>query len=311
MPDPLVILRAMAIAGGVAAIVLLALSWPWRSPHPTRTALGWTIGVALALVLGNWFLGLDLRWPPREDRHRFLLLVLPAATAAEVIAAIPRFPRWAAWSLRGLVAVGAGRILLQGSVYLADAGEIDLGQWTTEQRALYFGGLAIALMTVWILLGILLRVGPARSVPLALAVTCGGAALTIMFSGSLTDGQLGLALAAALSGATVASFLLPAPPNRTASIGIGVVGLFALLIGGRFFADLTSAHAALLLAVPLLCWITELPFLRKLKPRLRAGLRILLVAFAVAVIAFQAQQASSDRSRPPSGEEDPYEQYYK
>jgi hypothetical protein len=312
MPDPLVILRAMTIAGVVAAVVLLALSWQWRSPHPARTALGWTIGVALALVVGNWALGLDLQWPPKEDRHRFLLLLLPAAVAVESIAAVPRIPRSAAWLLRVIVSLAAGQILLHGSVYLADPGEIDLGQWTTEQRILYFGGLALALIVVWGLLGLLLHVAPSRSVPLTLAVTCGGAAVTIMFSGSATDGQLGLVVAAALAGATAASFLLPAPPSGTAPIAIGVIGLFALLLGGRFFADLTWTHAVLLFAVPLLCWFAELPLIRELKPLPRAGLRILLVGLVVAGVAYQAQQASIDRSRPPSGdEEDSYEQYYR
>jgi hypothetical protein len=312
MPDPLVILRAMAIAGAVAAAVLLALSWPWRTPHPARSALGWTFGIALALLLGNWALGFDLQWPPKEDRYRFLLLVLPAAVAAEAIAAVPKVPRWGAWLLRLMVAVAAGRILLHGSVYLEDPGEIDLGQWTSEQRMRYFGGLAMALFVVWALLGLLLHISPSRSVPLALAVACGGAAVTIMFSGSATDGQLGLALAAAIAGATAASFLVKEPPSGTAPIAIGVVGLFALLLGGRFFADLTSTHAALLFAIPLLCWFTELPLLRELKPLPRAGLRILLIGIVLAGVAYQAQQASSERSRPPSGdEEDPYEQLYR
>src|SRR5262245_58123084 len=104
MPDTVVILKATVLAGTVAAVLLLALSWPWRSPHAARTALGWTFGVAVALVVGNWALGFDLRWPPKEDRHRFLLLLLPAAAVAEAIAAIPKFPRWAGWLLRGSVA---------------------------------------------------------------------------------------------------------------------------------------------------------------------------------------------------------------
>lgn len=312
MPDPLVILRALVIAGVVAAVVLLVLSWPWRAPQPARTALGWVLGVAGALVVADLALNLKLHWPPVEDRHRFLLVVLPAAVIAEVVAAFRQVPRWVAWLLRAVVAAGAGRVLLHGSVYLQEAGDLDVGQWNTQQTVLYLGIAAVALAAMWALLGLLLHVAPSRSVPLALAVVCGGAAVTVMFSGSATDGQLGLALAAALIGATAASLFVPTPPTGAAPIAVSVVGLFALLIGGRFFAELTSAHAVLLFVSPLLCWLTVLPAARKFKPWLRGSLLILVVALPVAIVAFQAFQASSERSRMPSSEEDDsYEQFYK
>src|SRR5262249_5320837 len=115
MPDPLLILQALAIAGAVAAVVLLGLNWPWRTPHPSRTALGWVLGIAAATVVGSLALGLEVRWPPLEDRHRFLLFVLPAAVIVEVIAAFRQVPRWIAWLLRAAVAAAAGRVLLHGS----------------------------------------------------------------------------------------------------------------------------------------------------------------------------------------------------
>src|SRR5437667_4995334 len=136
----------MVMAGAVAAILLLALSWPWRAPQPARIALGWALGVALALFVGNLALGLELRWPPREDRHRFLLLLLPAVSVAEAIAASDKVPRWAAWLLRGLVAAGAGRILLHGSVYLQGPAASDSGSWNNEQTIQYLGCLAAVLM---------------------------------------------------------------------------------------------------------------------------------------------------------------------
>src|SRR5262249_5670745 len=243
MPDPIVILRALVLTGTVAAVVLLVFNWPWRAPRPVCSSLGWVLGVAAALFVGNYALGLPLRWPPTEDRHRFLLLLLPAAAVVESIAAFRQVPRWAAWLLRAGVAAGAGRVLLHGSIYLQDAGDLDLGQWTTEQAALWLGGSALALLVVWAGLGLLLYVAPSCSVTLALAIICAGAALTVMFSGSATDGQLGLALAAALIGATVASFFVRTPPSGTAPIAVGVIGLFALLMGGHFFAGLTLAHA--------------------------------------------------------------------
>src|SRR5262249_39612847 len=81
---------------------------------------------------------------------------------------------------------------------------------------------------------------PGRSVPLAVTVACGGAAVTIMLSGYASGGQLGLPLTGALAGATVASFLLAGKPELQGLLGPGVVGLFALLIAGHFFSDLTT-----------------------------------------------------------------------
>jgi hypothetical protein len=300
----------MAIAGVVAAVALLALSWPWRAPHPARVALGWTLGVAAALIVGDLALGLELRWPPKEDRHRFLLLVLPAVAVVESVAAFPKVSRWIAWLLRAVVAAGVGRVLLHGSVYLTDLSGPDSAQWPTAEMFQYLGGLAAALLAVWALLGLLLHIAPSRSMPLALAVACAGAAVTVMFSGSATDGQLGLPLAAALTGATVASFMSPTP-RGAAPISIGVVGLFALLIGGHFFAELTCLHAGLLFAAPLLCWATALPPLRKLPPWLRGCLCLLLVAVPVTLAAYQAKKQSEENSRPPTGEGEDYEDYYR
>jgi hypothetical protein len=225
-----------------------------------------------------------------------LFVVVPAAIVVELIAAFSRVPRWVAWLLRVVVAAGAGVVLLHGS--------IDLERWTTEEKAMWLGGLTATLLVVWSLLGLLMHVVPSRGVPLALSVVCAGAALASMFSSSATDGQLGLPLAAALGGAALASFLLPAPPQGAAPIGVGLVALFSLLAGSRFFADLTSLHAALLFASPLLCWLPQLPPLRKLKPWLRDGLCVLAVAIPVAIVLFQAQQEFAAKSKAPGSDDD-------
>ncbi len=100
MPDPMVVLLALGTAAVVAAAVLLLCGWPWRGPRPGRLAAGWVVGVGAAFYLGCRVLGLWPRWPPREDLDRFLLLVLPAAVAVELLAAVPKVPRRLIWALR-------------------------------------------------------------------------------------------------------------------------------------------------------------------------------------------------------------------
>jgi hypothetical protein len=312
MPGPISILRALLIAAAVAAGVLLVLSLPWRKPHPARMALGWVLGIAAAFVAGAWGLGMDLRWPPVDDWQRFMMIVLPATVLAEGIAAFPQVPRGLARLLRAGVAAAAGRILLHDSIYLKSAGDFDLGQWTAEQTYQNLAILAGTLLAVWGLLGLLLHLVPSRCVPLALALTCAGAAPAIMLSSSASSGQLPLVVAAALIAATAASLLLPTPITGTAPIGIAIVTLFALLVRGRYFADLTTTDAALLFFAPLLCWVMILPPIRKLRPLLRGGLCLLLVAIPVAIAGFREFQASNERSQPPAGgAEDYYEQFYR
>src|SRR5262245_8651428 len=299
--DPSIIVPAMAVAAVVAAVVVLATGWG-RGGNATRAALGWVVGVGAAFYLGAWRMDLIPEWGLAEFRHRLLFLVLPAAIVIELIAAFPQVPRWAAWLLRVVVAAGTGVVLLRGSVYLQE--------WTPQEMAIWLGGPAAALLAVWTLLGLLLYVAPARATPLALAGVSAAAALTIMLSSSATDGQPGLPLAAALGGAALASFFLPAVSRGAAPVGVGLVALYALLVGGRFFADVTTTHAAVLLASPLLCWLPQLPYLRKLNVWLRDGLCLLLVMIPTAVVVFQAHQEFTIKSQAP-GESDDYEELYR
>jgi hypothetical protein len=307
MGDPtlfLLLLRAGVIGGVVAGIIVLALGWPWRAPNPTRAAIGWALGVAAALIVGSQALGLELRWPPTQNRDRFLLLVLPAAVLAECLAAFAKVPRWIAWLVRAVVAAGAGRVLLHASVYLQDEAEAGSLGWAPDEVLLWLGGLAVALLALWSLLGLRMHIAPSRSVPLALAIVCAGSAAAVMFSSSVVNGQLGIPLAGAIVGCVVASCFVSTPPQGSAPIGVGVVALFSLLVGGRFFAELTTLHAAVLFSSPLLCWLPQLPPMRKLKPWLRDDLCVLAVAIPVAIVVFQAEREHTAKSKAPGSEDD-------
>src|SRR5262245_18320997 len=107
---------AMAVSAVIAAVVLLDLGLPWRAPQPALASIGWALGVGLGFSVGGWLLGQELRWPPHEDRDRFLLVLLPAVTLVEVLTAPPGLPRAAAWLLRLAVAVLAARVLLHDSI---------------------------------------------------------------------------------------------------------------------------------------------------------------------------------------------------
>src|SRR5438874_5981834 len=97
MPDPIVILEAMAAAAFLAAAVLLLLAWPWRTPRPGRAAVGSLLGVGLGFIVGCWLLGWRPHWPLREDQDRLLLILLPAVLWVELIAVFSERFRWLIW----------------------------------------------------------------------------------------------------------------------------------------------------------------------------------------------------------------------
>ncbi len=307
MPDPVAILEASAIALAAAAAVLLLFG--------RRGGPGWAsaAGVGLGFFVGARLLEVHLHFPPREDQDRWLLVLLPAVVGVEAAAAfLARLP-WLAWTLRQIVAAGAAPVLLYGSTYLSDVGGPGSREWGPEQTWLILGGMALALAAAWVLLDRLARRGAAGAVPLALALACAGSGVTVVLSSYASGGQLGLLLAFALAGVAGASLLLRGKGDMRGAVGVGVVGLFALLVVGRFFGKLTTMNAILLFGAPLLGWLTELPSLVRIGPwrRVFAGLSLAGLPVALAlVLAFQKYNAATARPSAAPGTPEPSLQDY-
>jgi hypothetical protein len=286
MPDQISLLQALSAAAVTAAAVLL-LCGLGRKNRPALATVGTVLGVGLGFCAGCAWLGIRPHWPPREDQDRWLLILFPSVIIVEILATALK--KWA-WLLRVALAASAAWILLYGSVYLEDLAGPGSREWTPEQTWSILSLLAAALLAVWASLAELARRSGGRTVPLALALTCGVAAVTVMLSGYASGGQLGLPLAAAVVGALLASLLLPGSIDAAAATGLALVGLFALLVIGRFFGELTTNHAIALFLAPLLCWLPELPPVRRLDLRWRGVVRVLLAAVPLAVVLSLAQQ---------------------
>jgi hypothetical protein len=309
MPDYVLILEAAgAAAAWVAALGALG-AWLGRAARPAWASAGGVLGVGIGFLAGCWVLGVRPHWPPREDQDRLLLVLWPAAVGVELVAVVLGTFHGLVWAPRVVVASLAAWVLLYQSSYLADLVGPGSREWTPAQAGLILSGLAVILLGVWAASAMLVRrqtlPQPERwqgfSVVLALALACVGAAVTVMLSGYATGGQLGLPLAGALAGAVAASLLTPKSPNLEGVVGLGVVGLFALLVIGCFFGGLTRANAALLFFAPLLGWLPELPYARRMGPLLRGGVRVALTVVPVAVAFVLAQQkfvADSERTSP-------------
>ncbi len=284
MPDPLLFLKAVAVAALAAAAALLFSAWPWRTPRPGRLRLGRVLGVALGFFAGCWMLGVEPHWPPREDLDRLLLVLFPVAVLVELVPLLPRVPCWLVRVLHWAVVVGAAPLLLYNTSYLAALEGPGSREWTPLEACFILTGLAATFETVWLLLAQLAKCRGSRTLLLALAFACGATAMTVMMTGYASGGQVGLPLAAALLGLTAASLLLKGPFPINGSLGLGVLGLFSLVVAGRFFGALPTTYALVLFLSPLLAWLPEfLPALRK-RPRLLAAGKLALAVIPVAAV---------------------------
>jgi hypothetical protein len=133
-----------------------------------------------------------------------------------------------------------------------------------------------------------------------------------MLSGYATGGQFGLPLASALAGVSTAALVLRGSPRAAGPLGVPIVGLFSLLVIGHFFGELTSAHAILLFCAPLLGWLPELPFVRRLPPWTLGLIRVILVGILVSAVVLHAHSRFAENpgtASPAPGDEPSLEDY--
>jgi hypothetical protein len=306
-------LPAMAmLVGGLVAAVVLALT-AWGSPRAWRGNVCWSWAIGAGVLAASGATDQWPHWPALEDRARFLTLLVPLCLVVETVAATLRSGR-AAWIMRlGLASVVAP-ILLHNTVYLADLNGPNSAEWSAAQATMVLCGLAALLVLVWAMLSGLQSRTSTRAVLWVLVLDALATAVTVMLSGYYGAGLLGLGLAGALAGATLASYIAGARPASyiarpqspgSGSLGMSLIGIFAVLLVGRFFGALPTGLAACLLLAPLLAWIVELPRLRALAPGWRGAGRLASVALPLIVVVILAQRKFAAASMAHSGFSEP------
>lgn len=286
MPDPVLFAKAMT-AAGVACVLIIAACVGWKRPAGgVRNTAASVLGMIGALLVGGWILSLRPHWPPSDALDRLLFIVLPMAMAIELLAAVPKMPRWGAWLLRFCLAAGAGRVLLHGSSHLGGS----VAGWTFADVRVALAVSAVALIAIWWLLVRLIERSPGVSIPLVLAQVTVASGLALMLSGYATGGQAALPPAAGLVAIAVAAWGLKTAPPGACVLGIGIMSLFGILMLGVFFGDLSPARGLVLLLAPLVSWASELPALRARKPWVVAAVRLALTAIPLSAVLFLAQR---------------------
>jgi hypothetical protein len=289
--------EALLIGGIVAAVVLFLAGWSMSRPWRANSVGGRVVG---ARVCWSWAIGAGVlaasaatdqgpSWPPLEDRSRFLALIVPLTLLVETLAGT--MPSCSgAWIARLCLAAAVAPILLYNTVYLADLNGPNSAEWSSAQTLLVLAGLAALLSLVWALLSGLEARTSTPTVLWLLTLDALASAVTVMLSGYFGGGLLGLGLCGALTGATLATYIVRLQLPTRGSLGMAVIGIFSVLLVGRFLGNLPTGEAVCLLLAPLLAWTVELPRLRRLTPAWRTAGLLACVALPLIIVVLLAQQ---------------------
>jgi hypothetical protein len=300
MPDEKLLLVAAISAATVVAVLLLVLRWLNRLAW---LAVGGAVALAIALLIGGAILDIWPQWKLAEDRDRYLLLLLPMAVLAEVVAVSAGKRRWLAWAARSVVALAVVPVLLWGSVYLAEPSAVG------ANSILWWVGSTAALLAVWVALLPLVRSNGNAPFALGLGVVVGCASLTILLSNSISLGTQGVPLAGALLGAAIAGIGAGQTRWGEGWLGVALILYFGLLVRAFAFIDLPVGYVVPLWLAPLLAWVPESPALRHRANWARGGLRAGLVMVPVAIVVlvagmrFVADSKNHGREEGPSVED--------
>lgn len=285
MPDPLLYTKAFATTGIVSALVVLAIV-RWADAKRVNRSLVCVPAFAVGLLLGFWILAFRWSWPPFSAIDRLIVIVLPAAILVEWFAAMGRTPVWIGWCFRLLLAVAVPRILLHQSVYLSEGGE-----WSPLQAVLVMLFSSCLLIFVWAALSRLsMRSQEGISIPLSLCLSTQVAGIAVMLAGYIKGGAVAIPLTAAILGTSLAATLVWKPlvgkgaVQVQSVIGVAVISLFSVLFIGRFFGEIGSTTALVILLAPTLSWGSELFGFAADKPWRAALLRVTLVAIPLIIV---------------------------
>ena len=280
MPDPITIVTAMVVAAAVAAALLLICS---HSGGPRRLCR-----IRLGPGAGGWFLpGLvGARQPPALAAwRRSRPAAGPGASGRRDRRAAGgggrECLRWLTWPLpRGRRPVRGTRLAARDSLPERPerAGDSRMVEDPGGHDPGWAGGIAgngLVAISFAVFPGTRRVCGCVPGDHKRLGCDRGDA-----FAGYITGGQDGLTLAADSRGSCPHGFHPQVVVGGRLPLGVAVVGLYSLLLIGRFFGELSSAEAVLLFASPLLAWIPELPIVNRLPRWARTLARAVLVGLA-------------------------------
>ncbi len=286
MINEAIIWQALVFCSLISGAVVCSLGWPARQflPHLRTVNLGYALGVGIAVMFGMWWLGMSFSWPPKNHEQRVVELILPAVVMVELIIAATQLRKSMAWALRVLMASAVPGVLLEGHQLLQrnnpDLRILNIRTWNLAEQYVWLTSFALLLTFLWWSLVLLVRRRGSRAVLLALAIATSSGIWASYLAGYALNYRIGLPLVASLLSVWFVSWLFSDGKAGEPAVGIGVVGLFCVLMGAVFYTDVHEmsglAYALPVLLSPLALWVSELPWLTK-KPRWGQALLVLVI----------------------------------
>ncbi len=236
-------------------------------------------------------------WPPTESTHWLVMVLIPVGVLIAIVGSIPRLPRRIAWAMRIAVAVAIAPALLQSYLNYT---------WDFGQSVVWLAGLGVAAIVLWVSAKRALnRRARVRFAPLAIygAIISVGTGMVMMFSGSVTLGQLAFGLTATLGGIACASVLVgrnSAVLGQPMCVGPALVALIGLWINGYFYASMTATNAVLLATSWLAMGIVSLPVVCRLDGWRRVTVQAAAVLLPVTAAVINAGITFSKQVAEPS-----------
>ncbi|MCH7814199.1 MAG: hypothetical protein IID40_09285 [Planctomycetes bacterium] len=280
---------------GLPMVIAAALAWALVRNKDARPgglpAVGWSIGIGLAMLIGLLATTGLPPWKSIQSQHWLVMAVLPAALFVALIGSISKTPKAMLWLLRVLVAAGIAPVLMQPMVHYT---------WDAGEAVVWLGGLGAAVLTVWVLMHLYTVRYGGRAPLFVLGATAAGVAVCTFASGSITSGQLTGSFAVALGGVWLATAsgktCTHAGPGLT---DIAVPLLLGLLINSWAYSwqmqhePLASrVVAGLLLAAPLGLWVGRVSLFKRLPSVNQAlvgcGVSALGIVSAIGIAGYEA-----------------------
>lgn len=252
MPDPILYVQALVVAGAIGACLSLVSRYlPAVGGAARAFAVNRCIAILVAAVAGLALAGIRPRFPPHNALDRLLLVLLPAALLVEGLTAVfSAGPRWR-WAGRLTLAFCAAPVLLYGSVYL----QPDSPQWSIAGLfvGLVFGGGASWMAVEWLGIQASRDAVAQRATAASVGVTIWSAGVLVLMGGYIKGGAAAFPLAGTAFGLAL---VLPPHAARSHAARIDVtwslLGLFGVVFVGRFFGGLTNGTSLLLASTPVI-----------------------------------------------------------
>jgi hypothetical protein len=248
-------LLVLALPPLVAAVLVLILRGFRGRGNAEDRPWPMVLGLGAGYLAGNLAIGWP-PFPPLEVTDRIPFLAVAATVLGLLESAWPLAAR-VRWGDRLiLVALTLGVIL--GPILAATAG--------TRAGILWLAGVGAVAVLSWANLEVLAGRPGTAGLFGSLVVTAAGAGAVLVASSSAVLGQLGVVLAAALTGAGLASWRMGRGLPSPGIVPVVATVLTALVVDGHVYANTPTSSALLLAAAPTAAWLGAVKPVRGLAP---------------------------------------------